>query len=456
MPTFLSSKISQISFGLLLTVLFGFLILKSSLFGILLLVLVIFIVCLFLNFKVGLVLVIFTLLLGQLTRFSLSSGGSIVLNDFLIPLVFFVWLLIKLRKKEIPIYKTSLNWPLGLFILIALFSLLLNWNHFLPSEIIQGAAYLVRFVSYALVFFLTLDVVKDKDTFSKFYNFAIWTGLLFAFLGFLQLVFIPSFEFMAKYGWDPHLNRLLSTFFDPNYAGGFLVLVCSLVLGRMLFTDNKAEKGLWFYAFLFLTLAIILTYSRSTYLAFAIMVLVIGILRSWRLLLFGALALVVAFFAFPRMQERILGGFSLDATAKMRLENYKEAQEIIEDNWLIGVGYNNLRAVREAYGQVLDVKSHAAGGFDSTFLTILATTGVFGLLVYLWLCFRILKETFKQFWDKKSSPVLRGLGLGIFAGFLGLIAHSQFVNSLLYPHIMLYLWFVLGLFYAGKRIFQEI
>jgi len=105
MPTFLSSKISQISFGLLLTVLFGFLILKSSLFGILLLVLVIFIVCLFLNFKVGLVLVIFTLLLGQLTRFSLSSGGSIVLNDFLIPLVFFVWLLIKLRKKEIQFTK---------------------------------------------------------------------------------------------------------------------------------------------------------------------------------------------------------------------------------------------------------------------------------------------------------------------------------------------------------------
>jgi len=432
------------------------LIIKSFLFGFLALFISIFFYFLVKNPSRGLFIVIFALLLGQLTRFSLSSGGSVVLNDFLVPLVFAIWILVKLASKEIPVYRTFLNWPLGLFILIALFSLLLNWGRFLPSEIIQGAAYLVRFVSYALAFFLALDVVRDKDTFSKFYNFAIWTGLLFAFLGFLQLVFIPSFEFMAKYGWDPHLNRLLSTFFDPNYAGGFLVLVCSLVLGRMLFTDNKAEKGLWFYAFLFLTLAIILTYSRSTYLAFAIMVLVIGILRSWRLLLFGVLALIVAYFAFPRMQERILGGFSLDATAKMRLENYKEAQEIIEDNWLIGVGYNNLRAAREAYGQVLDVKSHAAGGFDSTFLTILGTTGVFGLFVYLWLCFRILKEAFKQFWDKKSSPVLRGLGLGIFAGFLGLVAHSQFVNSLLYPHIMLYLWFVLGLMYAGKRFIKKI
>jgi len=47
---------------------------------------------------------------------------------------------------------------------------------------------------------------------------------------------------------------------------------------------------------------------------------------------------------------------------------------------------------------------------------------------------------------------MRGLGLGIFAGTLGLVAHSQFVNSLLYPHIMLYLFIVLGLFYGGKKL----
>jgi len=114
----------------------------------------------------------------------------------------------------------------------------------------------------------------------------------------------------------------------------------------------------------------------------------------------------------------------------------------------------------------------AAGGFDSTLLTILATTGIVGFLVYLWLLWRTLKDSFKELWDKnlprstqqnlvslsvqnkKSPPDLRGLGLGIFAGFLGLLVHSQFVNSLLYPHIMLFSFIVLGLFYAGKRIYK--
>lgn len=445
-------NLKTITLTVLSTLFFGFLISKSPLFGILLLAFLIFLFWLFLNFKIGLVLVILVILAGQLARFSLPSGGSIVLNDFLIPLIFFVWLLIKLRKKEIPIYKNPLNWPLGLFILIAVFSLLLNWTQFLPSEILQSSAYLLRFIGYALVFYLVLDSVQEERTFQKFYSLAIWLGLLFAFLGFLQLVFIPSFEFMTKYGWDPHLNRLLSTFFDPNYAGGFLVLVCSLVLGRMLFAENKGEKGVLFFAFLFLLLAIVLTYSRSTYLAFIIVALVIGLLRSWRLLLFGFLASILIFFTFPRMQERILGAFSLDITAKMRIASFKDAWQIIEDHPIFGVGYNTLRLVREDYGQIVDPKQHTAGGFDSSLLTIWATTGILGLLAYLWLCFRILKESFWDFWNKKAPPVLRGLALGIFAGFLGLIAHSQFVNSLLYPHIMVYLWFVLGLLYTRKEI----
>lgn len=431
---------------------FGFLLAKSPLFGIFALCFLFFLVWLFINFRFGLTLILFALLCGQLTRISLSFGGSVVLNDILMPLLIFTWFLGGLRKKEIFVYRTPISWPFGLFILIASFSLLLNPFGLLPSEILQSSAYLFRFITNGLVFYLVVDTIKEEKAWRKFYSLAIWIGLLFALLGFLQLVFIPSFEFMTKYGWDPHLNRLLSTFFDPNYAGGFLVLVCCLVLGRMLFEENKATKGMLFYAFAFLFLAIVFTYSRSTYLAFFVGMMVIGLLRSWRLLLFGCLAILIAFFSFPRLQTRILGGFSLDVTAKMRLESYNQAKEIIQDYPYLGVGYNTLRFVREDYGQVQDPRQHAAGGFDSSFLTIWATTGIIGLLVYLWLCFTILKEGFKIFWDKNAPPVLRGLALGIFAGFSGLIVHSQFVNSLLYPHIMMYLWFVLGLLFAGKGL----
>ena len=405
--------------------------------------------------QIGILISLLFLLFGQLVKLPMGEKSPILPNDLFVPLLLLIWVFAKLKNKSFIVHKTNLNISIYLFLLLVVFSLILNLDHFLPNELYIGLAYALRIIGYILMFYLVIDSIRSKKDFNKFYNILLWIGLIFALLGFLQLVFFPSFEAMTQYGWDPHVKRLLSTFFDPNYAGGFLVFVNALVLARMLFCQNKTEKGLWFFAFLFLTLAIIFTYSRSAYLAFAVVILVIGIFKSWRLLLFGALALVIAFFSFPRVQERILGGFSLDVTAKMRLENYQEAQKIIEDNLIIGVGYNNLRAVREEYGQVLDVKSHAAGGFDSSFLTILATTGVLGFAAYLWLLWRILKDAFKEFWDKKSPPVLRGLGLGIFAGILSLIIHSQFVNSLLYPHIMLYMFIVLGLFYAGKRSYKE-
>lgn len=398
-------------------------------------------------------LILISIVLGQLVRFSIGGGGAVILSDLLMPLILLIWLLSGLAKKKFIIPKTQLNLPIGLFLTVLIFSFSINLELFFAGGQLQSLAYLIRLISYLLIFFFTVDVVKDKVVFEKFYSYIIWAGLIFAFLGFLQLFFFPSFEFMAKYGWDPHVKRLLSTFFDPNYAGGFLVFANSLVLARMLFAEDKAQKGLLFFAFLFLLLAIVLTYSRSAYLACATMILTIGILKSWRLLLFGAVISVIAFFAFPRMQERIMGGFSLDATAKMRIESYNQAQQIIDDYPILGVGYNNLRSIREDYGQILDPTEHQAGGFDSSFLTILATTGIVGFVGYLWICLAVLKDSIKGFLDKNLPTDFRSLSLGLFAGFLGLLAHSQFVNSLLFPNIMSYFLIILGVFYAGKKIY---
>jgi len=405
--------------------------------------------------EIWLYLTVFALLLGQLLRIPLTEGGTLLPIDLFAILSVLFWVGKNLKKKKFVIPSTSLNLPLVLFLLITSFSFLLNSNLLVGKEYLLGLSYLLRLAGYLLTFFVVIDTLHAEN-WGKFYQLLILVGLVFASLGFVQLTFIPSFEFMTKYGWDPHIKRLLATFFDPNYAGGFLVFVSALVLGRLLFTENKAEKGLGFFAFLFLVTSVIFTYSRSSYLAFLVMLLTIGLLRSPRLLFVGVMVLLVAFFTFPRMRQRIMSGFSLDATAQMRLANYQQAKQIIDDYPWFGVGYNNLRVVREEYGQIQDPSQHTAGGFDSSFLTVWATTGIIGLLVYLWLCWRILKESFKQFWDKKSPPILRGLGLGIFAGFLSLIVHSQFVNSLFYPHIMLYLIFSLGLLYAKRNPLKEI
>jgi len=90
-----------------------------------------------------------------------------------------------------------------------------------------------------------------------------------------------------------------------------------------------------------------------------------------------------AYYAVPRVQTRIAGattprlGAIQNCFLEKHLGNY-------QDNWAFGVGYDTLRYVQRDYG-FLDIDSlynHAASGSDSSLLYILATTGIFGLVIF--------------------------------------------------------------------------
>ena len=58
-------------------------------------------------------------------------------------------------------------------------------------------------------------------------------GVVLSLIGFLQLLYYPDLEPLYRYGYDPHKNRLFSTFLDPNLLGSILN-IC-LITGLFLF-----------------------------------------------------------------------------------------------------------------------------------------------------------------------------------------------------------------------------
>ena len=70
-------------------------------------------------------------------------------------------------------------------------------------------------------------------------------------------------------GWDPHIGRLLSTWFDPNFIGGFLgfILSITIALGLYYWKEKRTKLALVLGIIGFIGLiALYLTYSRSGYL----------------------------------------------------------------------------------------------------------------------------------------------------------------------------------------------
>ncbi len=382
-----------------------------------------------------------TIVLGQLIQLPLLGG---VLTDIILPLYLGVWSIHSVLKKR-PLYLSSAIILSILFLLYAAFSLFLNLGELpMPGGIPGSIAYWIRLALYlGLLLPFTQMMYEDRErTMRVFLDTLIYTGLALAFLGFLQLIFIPDFSFMAERGWDPHQGRLLATWFDPNFLGGFLGMALLAVLARLLFHWDTGPSaiisayGLRYAAFTgILTLALVLTFSRSALLGFLAGMTLLFVFKSWRAFLLAIAIGALLLLSIPRLQERVEGALDVDETAKLRLQSWKRTLQDIEENPWIGQGYNTLR-----YRVVNPASVNTASGRDNSLLTLWLTSGLVGMSLFLalfahkWIQFVLIYFRPDRYTQETRLFALTGLSIITL-----ILVHSMFVHSLVYPHILPFL-----------------
>jgi len=374
------------------------------------------------------ILSVASLSLGQLALFSSDRGVPIYFFDLVVAVYALFGLIYFLvtKKFEIPV-------PLSVFLLftaIAAFSLLFRLTTLSSEEFTGSAFYLVRWFFYLIAAGVTYNAVKQNHfTLNFVFNVFSFSALFIAIAGFVQLLVLPDFTTLdPNLGWDPHKNRLASTFFDPNFTGGYLALIIGMNLVRSFAQNAKIGLLKAFFFIIIPLIALFLTFSRSSWGMLSVIVLVLGALKPkarW-LLVVAALFAFLTYFAVPRVQTRLAGTTDPADSAAFRLTSWGNAWEIAKDNLLLGVGFNSFRFAQRDYGffEAGTLGGNAGAGSDSSFLLILATTGIFGVIVFV----------LSFFW---KIPKLTLVPL-----IFGLFLHSQFVNSVFYPQI-LFAWLTL-------------
>jgi O-antigen ligase len=397
-----------------------------------------------------LTLIIICATLGELIRLPIATANGLLPNDLLVPLTVGSWLFYKTFSERC--WPRQALWaPFLTFSSIALLSLLHASLDLSLGEIAKSGLYWIRFVSYFFLLLITTDVARDTHYRKRLGQILIGGSVVLALFGFIQLALFPDFREMQNLGWDPHIGRLLSTWFDPNFVGGLFAVATSVVAAQWLNTSSTKKRIQLTSLGLILLMALFLTYSRSAYLTAIASLGLLGLIRSPKLILAGALASLTLITVSPRAQERVTDMWhsaqSLiqedtatlpDATARLRIESWQNAWVIIEDHPVLGVGYNTYAFVQKDYGFVKRLEKHSSTGSDSSILTIWATTGTIGLLAYLWL----LGTLFWTLWTNKKH---NAFALGSFTGLTGLLIHSIFVNSLLFSPLLVFLYPMIGL-----------
>lgn len=380
-----------------------------------------------------LLLLFVSLIVGQTVRFPLlGQGGGLLLSDIAVVIVLFSALK-HLRKGS------ALLLLITPFLLWSLWGLIIYSVQGSVAEVAIAGAYWLRLASSLLLLPALVVLFKDRARRSWAEKGLLVTIGLLVLIGLMQWWFVSDLTWLTRFGWDPHQGRLVSTWLDPNFFGGFLLITLPFVLLQY------RQSRLWAYGWLLVLMmgALVLTKSRSSLVALlatsSLLSPLLGrtyargaVLGAW-LLWWVGLGIVV-------LGERALHLVSSDPTIALRLMSLRSAWDIIQQHPLMGVGYNRYQLFIAPAGLMNNFSIHSRAGADNSFLTLWATTGIIGLAFFLMPWLRLGRQYLVRWLRERDVTALAGLG-----SLTALVIHAQFLNSFLYAHLLITLIILMAL-----------
>lgn len=337
---------------------------------------------------------------GQLIKIPFGLGGITILD---LAVIFYL----SLNLRKISFKNPPLFIKIGLiFLLICILSLALTPLHLSQIEYLNSFTYSVRFALYLLLGLVTIQ---------NHIRILQISGISLVILGLLQFIFLPDLRFLEPLGWDPHYYRVFSTFLDPNFLGAYLVLAALAIRNKKLF-------------FALVYIALLLTFSRSSYLMFLVSLTTLSYKLKSKIIflktLFLFLGLMLGFWIYTEVIT-VPHGIDRQASASYRLGTWQQGLNIFQKSPILGVGFNTyhyaIRDYKLGSDQFLNTRGSTTNDFS--LLYVLATTGILGLISYLF----FLASVFAT----RSILVTSFLA--------GLLVHSIFNNSLFYPFILIWI-----------------
>lgn len=321
--------------------------------------------------KVLLFLIFLSFSLGQLGRISFLDQQINFYFYELFLAVFCFFKLLNLNKKKIINKLINLK-IIFIFLGYLLFSFFLNINQFTGIENLISFLYWLRLSFYFLVL-ITLDEEDLKFGIRIFFYLTVISSLIQYFL-------YPNLRNLIYLGWDPHQFRLFGLFFDTYLAGAIYGL------GFFYFLYSPKKTFLDYMMLFFYFIFIFMTFSRITYISLFFTLFIYYFFYQKRkrffIFLFSAALVIIILLPKPSGAGVDLGRFF---SIKSRMVDYQLGLNWWQKKPIFGWGYNRIRYLKK------DLFSHSGASFHSSFLIILVTAGLIGLILFILTLAKIVK-----------------------------------------------------------------
>lgn len=329
-----------------------------------------------------------------------------------------------------------------LSILIILFILMSLGSIFYAASKTAVISETMRFMEYAIIFYL---ILVNAD--SKLIN----RGLLLFYISMLISAAYGVFQFvfnLSTFDVGSYINRgrVYATFENPNYWGAAVNLIIFFPL--ISYIENKKDRRAYnIVIFIMLFGNLILTFTRGSWLGFALGLLFLAIIRYRKWLLALPFAAGGAMLL-PFIRDRLLSILQVKDTTLGRIKLWKTGWYMFKDHFWTGVGNGNFLTYYPEY-----IKKHPTltvykdqATVHNSYLKMFAELGIFGGLIFtgiygmmFYMSFSMLRRT-----KKYKVPVLAFMGFWIAFLFQNLLNNLMFI-----PQLNVFVWIITAMLYKG-------
>lgn len=356
-----------------------------------------------------------------------------------------------------------LDRPIQFLVLVVFISVLQS-----QYPVLSLLAFFGKFLKGVFLYFSFIEAFTTDRRIRIFLNIFLASAFVVALNGVIE--HYRGVDFLK--GHITGSGRVNSSFSDCNGLGAYLIPVIGLVV-QFLFSAIGKDKswlmqGTWVILLILLMSCLCWTYSRSSWVGFLSVLVLMVWINKRKALYAGVLLLIFIFIFLPSLNhvrhvslindsnpvpgEHIQTGDSFSLTMSSLLEQggsgrrgfWKKAVSIIRTSPILGTGLNT-------YTRVLKRDPHASLWYaHNCYLQLAAETGLLGLACFLWVLFVLFQQgligcrAIEGLWPK---IILQGTLAGLF----GFLIQSFFDNTFYTVQLGVLLWMLIGLAVAVMR-----
>ncbi len=236
-----------------------------------------------------------------------------------------------------------------------------------------------------------------------------------------------------------------------NYATFSKFLTITILYFGMGWLIQSSLKSVYIRLFglVILGVGLLLTFSRSCWLAVTLVLTVMLLKRRPKLIGLIISVVIAVILIIPSGRDRIAQSLSPGEWSSGRVELWRVAFEHSGDHIIFGHGLGSFGTLvtPEVRSKLPDT---GVGDWHNQFLQIFMENGLIGLLVFIWLIFAFFIGCAEML-KKTSNPEARNAALGGIALLSSFIVISLFDNTLNSPHVNISFWCLMGLTVGWMR-----